>query len=175
MHEQNGFRENRCRRNGWLPLRCWLRANYPLNRKQWCGRVARSNMRTRHWNRAGALHIVANWNLLPAWLVSASQNGTRAFCTTRVAYLRPPCAELRHFRQLPAESCAVAKLVKQPLLHTRRRWELIHVARNWFSRNERLSQNFPLSRLLLPCINGHKFRVRNVITRIFVAGRIVCA
>ncbi len=85
-----------------------------------------------------------------------------------------PCAERDDFRQPPAESCAGRQVVRQVLLDTRRRWELIYIARNWFSRNERLSQNFPLSRLLLPCIYSYKLRVRNVITRIFVAGRVVC-
>jgi len=94
-------------------------------------------------------------------------------------YLHPytcerPCAELRHLRQLLAESYPVTELVKRALLHTRWGRELIDLARNWFSRNECLSQNFPLSRFLLPRIHGHKFRVRNVITRIFVAGRVVC-
>ena len=97
VQEQDNFRENRCRRNGWLPLRCWLRANYLLNRKQWCGRVVKKGMTLRRWNRAGALHIVANWNLLPAWLVSESQNGTRAFCTT---HTRISASALRRVRRL---------------------------------------------------------------------------
>src|SRR5579862_8081519 len=84
------------------------------------------------------------------------------------------CAELRHLRQLLAESYPVTELVKQALLHTRWGRELIRLARNLVSGDECLSQNFPLSRFLLPRIHGHKFRVWNVITRIFVAGRVVC-
>jgi hypothetical protein len=37
VQEQNSLRENRCRGNGWLPLCCWVQANYPLNRKRWAG------------------------------------------------------------------------------------------------------------------------------------------
>lgn len=61
------------------------------------------------------------------------------------------------------------------LLHARRRRKLIYLARNWFSRNKGLSQNLPLSRLFLPCIDSYEFRVWYVIAGIFVAGRIVDA
>ena len=60
------------------------------------------------------------------------------------------------------------------LLHAWGWRELIYLARNWSSRNGGGSQQLPLSGSLLPGIGGYIFRVRNVITRIFMAGCVVC-
>lgn len=58
------------------------------------------------------------------------------------------------------------------VLLTRRR-ERIHRGRNGFGGNAGLDQLLPLAILFLPGIDSRKFRVRNVITRILMADRVI--